>query len=96
MLYGSDSVLDQLSTVVSKVAGHKSEEEVKSEIKRSLHTEFSKILEKLNIEAIKSEAFQANGLFQLAETGILFRSITMKTSELIKERLVEIIQVLYE
>merc|ERR1712029_427920 len=42
MLYGSDSVLDQLSTVVSKVAGHKSEEEVKSEIKRSLHTEFSK------------------------------------------------------
>merc|ERR1719369_92747 len=92
MLYGSDSVLDQLSTVVSKVAGHKSEEEVKSEIKRSLHTEFSKILEKLNIEAIKSEAFQANGLFQLAETGILFRSITMKTSELIKERIVEIIQ----
>merc|ERR1719369_2639570 len=92
MLYGSDSVLDQLSTVVSKVAGRKSEEEVKSEIKRSLHTEFSKILEKLNIEAIKSEAFQANGLFQLAETGILFRSITMKTSELIKERIVEIIQ----
>merc|ERR1712168_1593737 len=92
MLYGSDSVLDQLSTVVSKVAGHKSEEEVKSEIKRSLHTEFSKILEKLNIEAIKSEAFQANGFFQLAETGILFRSITMKTSELIKERIVEIIQ----
>merc|ERR1719290_975573 len=92
MLHGSDSVLDQLSTVVSKVAGHKSEEEVKSEIKRSLHTEFSKILEKLNIEAIKSEVFQANGLFQLAETGILFRSITMKTSELIKERIVEIIQ----
>merc|ERR1719369_1889613 len=92
MLHGSDSVLDQLSTVVSKVAGHKSEEEVKSEIKRSLHTEFSKILEKLNIEAIKAEAFQANGLFQLAETGILFRSITMKTSELIKERIVEIIQ----
>merc|ERR1712029_258564 len=92
MLHGSDSVLDQLSTVVSKVAGHKSEEEVKSEIKRSLHTEFSKILEKLNIEAIKSEAFQANGLLQLAETGILFRSITMKTSELIKERIVEIIQ----
>merc|ERR1712168_166785 len=57
MLYGSDSVLDQLSTVVSKVAGHKSEEEV------------------------KSETFQANGFFQLAETGILFRSITMKTSE---------------
>merc|ERR1712029_1139019 len=92
MLHGSDSILDQLSTVVSKVAGNKSEEEVKSEIKRSLHTEFSKILERLDIEAIKSGAFQANGLLQLAETGILFRSITMKTSELIKERIVEIIQ----
>merc|ERR1719228_2574840 len=92
MLYGSDSVLDQLSTVVTKVAGHTSEQEIKAEIKRSLHTEFSKILEKLNIQSIKSETFQANGLFQMAETGILFRSLTMKTSELIKEKFVEIIQ----
>jgi len=92
MLYGSDSILDQLSTVVSKVAGHTSEQEIKAEIKRSLHTEFSKILEKLNIQSIKSETFQANGLFQMAETGILFRSLTMKTSELIKEKFVEIIQ----
>jgi len=92
MLYGSDSVLDQLSTVVSKVSGHKSEQEIKAEIKRSLHTEFSKILEKLNIQSIKSETFQANGFFQMAETGILWRSLTMKTSDLIKEKLVEIIQ----
>ena len=95
MLYGSDSILDQLTTVVSKVSGHKSEQEIKAEIRRSLHTEFSKILEKLNIQSIKSETFQANGLFQMAETGILFRSLTMKTSELIKDKIVEIIQVLY-
>merc|ERR1712029_562624 len=92
MLYGTDSVLDNLSTIVSKVTGHKSEQEIKSEIKRSLHTEFSKIMEKLNIESIKSETFQANAFFQMAESGVIVRSLTQKTSELINEKIIEFIE----
>merc|ERR1712029_665708 len=92
MLYGTDSVLDNLSTIVSKVTGHKSEQEIKSEIKRSLHTEFSKIMEKLNIESIKSETFHANAFFQMAESGVIVRSLTQKTSELINEKIIEFIE----
>ena len=93
MLYGTDSALEQLSSVVSKVYGHKSEQQIKSEIKQSLHSEFSKILEQLNIQSIKSEAIHASGFFQMAETGMIFLSLTQKTSDIINERIVELIQV---
>merc|ERR1719462_570199 len=58
ILSGTDSILDKLAEVVTKVSGSSAgtPEQLKSEIKRSIHSEMSKVIEKLGLEeSIKSE-----------------------------------------
>merc|ERR1712198_805965 len=51
------------------------------------------ILEKLGVEeSIKSETLSAAGFFQGAETGIIFRSLTEKTTEIMTEKLAELLE----
>merc|ERR1719312_1503923 len=92
MMSGTDSIVDKLSSVVSKVASGSVSEDLKSEIRRSLDTEFSKILEKLNVKPVESKVLSANAFFQMGETGIIFRSISERASELINEKIVKLIQ----
>merc|ERR1712121_363280 len=66
---------------------------LKSEIKRSIHSEMSKVIEKLGLEeSIKSETLSAAGFFQGAETGIIFRSLTEKTTNIMTEKLAELLE----
>jgi len=95
MMSGTDSVIDRLSSVVSKIAGGSSasSEDLKSEIRRSLDTEFAKVLEKLNVKPVEeSKVLSANAFFQMGETGIIFRSISERASDLINEKIVNLIQ----
>merc|ERR1719391_1424424 len=95
ILSGSDSILDKLAEVVTKVSGSSAgtPEQLKSEIKRSIHSEMSKVIEKLGLEeSIKSETLSAAGFFQGAETGIIFRSLTEKTTEIMTEKLAELLE----
>jgi len=91
MLNGSNSILDHLSSVVAKASGH-DVQKIKSEIEGSLNTEFSKILQKLNMESSMSDTVQAAGFFQMAESGIIFRSLTQKTTDIITEELIRLIK----
>merc|ERR1719391_1658392 len=89
------SILDKLAEVVTKVSGSSAgtPEQLKSEIKRSIHSEMSKVIEKLGLEeSIKSETLSAAGFFQGAETGIIFRSLTEKTTEIMTEKLAELLE----
>merc|ERR1711973_849045 len=95
ILSGTDSILDKLAEVVTKVSGSSAgtPEQLKSEIKRSIHSEMSKVIEKLGLEeSIKSETLSAAGFFQGAETGIIFRSLTEKTTEIMTEKLAELLE----
>merc|ERR1719391_202083 len=95
ILSGTDSILDKLAEVVTKVSGSSAgtPEQLKSEIKRSIHTEMSKVIEKLGLEeSIKSETLSAAGFFQGAETGIIFRSLTEKTTNIMTEKLAELLE----
>merc|ERR1712198_461815 len=94
ILSGTDSILDKLAEVFTKVSGSTgTPEQLKSEIKRSIHSEMSKVIEKLGLEeSIKSETLSAAGFFQGAETGIIFRSLTEKTSEIMTEKLAELLE----
>merc|ERR1719385_356383 len=95
ILSGTDSILDKLAEVVTKVSGSSAgtPEQLKSEIKRSIHSEMSKVIEKLSLEeSIKSETLSAAGFFQGAETGIIFRSLTEKTTEIMTEKLAELLE----
>ena len=68
ILSGTDSILDKLAEVVTKVSGSSAgtPEQLKSEIKRSIHSEMSKVIEKLGLEeSIKSETLSAAGFFQV-------------------------------
>merc|ERR1712131_467512 len=84
MMAGTDSVIDTLSSVVSKAASGSVSEDLKSEIRRSLNTEFSKILEKLNVKPVESKVMSINAFGQMGETGILFGSISEQASRLIQ------------
>merc|ERR1719391_1942463 len=89
------SILDKLAEVVTKVSGSSAgtPEQLKSEIKRSIHSEMSKVIEKLGLEeSIKSETLSAAGFFQGAETGIIIRSLTEKTTEIMTEKLAELLE----
>merc|ERR1711962_287753 len=95
ILSGTDSILDKLAEVVTKVSGSSAgtPEQLKSEIKRSIHSEMSKVIEKLGLEeSIKSETLSAAGFFQGAETGIIFRSLTEKTTDIMTEKLAELLE----
>merc|ERR1712198_746630 len=92
MMAGTDSVIDTLSSVVSKAASGSVSEDLKSEIGRSLNTEFSKILEKLNVKPVESKVISINAFGQMGETGILFGSISEQASRLINEKIVQLIQ----
>merc|ERR1719391_1178342 len=95
ILSGTDSILDKLAEVVTKVSGSSAgtPEQLKSEIKRSIHSEMSKVIEKLGLEeSIKSETLSAAGFFQGAETGIIFRSLTEKTTNIMTEKLAELLE----
>merc|ERR1712198_768696 len=94
ILSGTDSILDKLAEVVTKVSGSSgTPEQLKSEIKRSIHSEMSKVIEKLGLEeSIKSETLSAAGFFQGAETGIIFRSLTEKTTDIMTEKLAELLE----
>jgi len=92
MMAGTDSVIDTLSSVVSKVASGSVSEDLKSEIRRSLDTEFSKILEKLNVKPVESKVMSINAFGQMGETGIIFGSISEQASRLINEKIVQLIQ----
>ena len=92
MMAGTDSVIDTLSSVVSKAASGSVSEDLKSEIRRSLNTEFSKILEKLNVKPVESKVMSINAFGQMGETGILFGSISEQASKLINEKIVQLIQ----
>merc|ERR1719249_495085 len=92
MMAGTDSVIDTLSSVVSKAASGSVSEDLKSEIRRSLNTEFSKILEKLNVKPVESKVMSINAFGQMGETGILFGSISEQASRLINEKIVQLIQ----
>merc|ERR1712198_738311 len=92
MMAGTDSVIDTLSSVVSKAASGSVSEDLKSEIRRSLNTEFSKILEKLNVKPVESKVISINAFGQMGETGILFGSISEQASRLINEKIVQLIQ----
>merc|ERR1711962_294720 len=78
ILSGTDSILDKLAEVVTKVSGSSAgtPEQLKSEIKRSIH----------------SETLSAAGFFQGAETGIIFRSLTEKTTDIMTEKLAELLE----
>ena len=94
ILSGTDAILDKLTEVITKVSGSAgTPEQLKSDIKRSIHTEMSKVIEKLGLEeSIKSETLSAAGFFQGAETGIIFQSLTSKTTEIMTEKLAEILE----
>merc|ERR1719259_509307 len=95
ILSGTDSILDKLTEVVTKVSGSSAgtPEQLKSEIKRSIHSEMSKVIEKLSLEeSIKSETVSGAGFFQGAETGIIFRSLTEKTTDIMTEKLAELLE----
>ena len=95
ILSGTDSILDKLAEVVTKVSGSSAgtPEQLKSEIKRSIHSEMSKVIEKLGLEeSIKSETVSGAGFFQGAETGIIFRSLTEKTTDIMTEKLAELLE----
>merc|ERR1719494_1463506 len=90
MMSGADSIVNSLSDVVSKVA---SGSNFTAEMRRSLNTEFAKVLENLNIKSVEgSKVLTANSFFQMGETGIIFRSISEKASDLITEKIVKLIQ----
>merc|ERR1719259_804102 len=64
ILSGTDSILDKLAEVVTKVSGSSAgtPEQLKSEIKRSIHSEMSKVIEKLGLEeSIKSKSLSGSG-----------------------------------
>merc|ERR1719204_656205 len=95
ILSGTDSILDKLAEVITKVSGSSAgtPEQLKSEIKRSIHSEMSKVIEKLGLEeSIKSETLSAAGFFQGAETGTIFRSLTEKTTDIMTEKLAELLE----
>ena len=92
MMSGTDSIVDRLSSVISKVASGSVSEDLKSEIRKSIDSELVKVMEQLNIESVESKVLSANAFFQMGETGIIFRSISERASELINENIVKLIQ----
>jgi len=90
-LTGADSILEKVSSILSGSRIH-SESQLKQEIRSGLNTEWSKIIEKLNLKTRQSEAMTGSAFLQLFDSGIIYQGFTERTIEQLHQKISKILK----
>jgi len=89
-LAGADSLLDKVSSVLS--GSRHSESHLKQEIRNSLNTEWSNIIEKLQLKTRETESMSGAAFLQLFDSGIIYKGFTERTTELLHQKISKVLK----